>query len=54
MNKPNDDKEKVKHDPERVIIVDEKTYGFWLNEEDDVYEELYRKKETDSGGSVSR
>ena len=45
LNKPRDENDKVKHDAERVIVVDGKTYGFWLNEEDDVYEELYRKKE---------
>jgi len=53
MSKANDKKDQVKPDPDRALVVDAKTYGFWLNEEDDVYDELYRKKETDSGGCVS-
>ncbi len=49
MKKKIDDHEKIENDPERVVVVDAKTYRFWLNEEDDVYEELYRKKESDAG-----
>lgn len=42
---------KVKHDPEKSIVVGPE-FDFWLNEEDDIYDELYREKDSKTGGSV--
>lgn len=38
--------DKVPYDPEKTVVVGPE-YNFWLNEEDDIYDELYRQQNTD-------
>lgn len=44
--------QKVRFDADKVIVLGP-SFDFWLNEEDDVYDELYAEYEADAGTSVS-
>ncbi len=48
----NQEEQKVRFDADKVIVLGP-AFDFWLNEEDDIYDELYAERETDAGTSVS-
>ena len=49
----NQEGQKVRIDADKVIVLGP-SFDFWLNEEDDIYDELYVKRETEEGPRVPR
>ena len=43
--------QKVRFDEDKLIVLGP-SFDFWLNEEDDIYDELYAERETQTGRSL--